>query len=193
MNKKEDFGKTIERIKELKGIESQESFADKINMTQSNVSKLLNGTPPSASTLIAISRAYDVSVDWLLGLTDRRSSKNFPDTSEITYADALAVFDVLIENNSIKTNYNFDTSVFQVCDKVLYYLLNSRLTVRKLDVDTRKYWYKTTAEQFADNKILNWKSDYDEKYQSFMSNKLKKCENSDVIEFINKVSSVRKR
>ena len=193
MNTNEEFNITIERIKEIKGSESQEKFAEKIHMTQSNVSKLLNGTPPSASTLIAISKEYDVSVDWLLGLTDRKSSKNFPDTNEITYADALAAFDVLIENNSLMTNCMGDASIFRVLDEVLNYLLSSRLTVNELDVDTRKYWYKSTAEQFADCKIIKWKSDYDEKYESFMSHKSEKPENSDVIDFINSVNSVRKR
>ena len=193
MSNNEDFKITIERIKEIKGAESQEKFAEKIHMTQSNVSKLLNGTPPSASTLIAISKEYDVSVDWLLGLTDRKSSKNFPDTNEITYADALAVFDVLIENNSLMTNCMGDTSIFRVIDEVLNYLLSSRLTVKELDVDTRKYWYKTTAEQFADYNIIKWKSAYEEKYENYMSHKPDKPENSDVVDFINLVSSVRKR
>ncbi len=184
MNKQKDFELTIERIKELKGSDSQEAFAERINMTQSNVSKLLNGTPPSASTLIAISRSYDVSVDWLLGLTDRKSSKNFPDTNEITYADALAVFDVLIENKALMTNVMGDSSIFKGLDEVLNYLLNSRLTVSELDVDTRKYWYKTTAEQFADYKIMKWNKYYDEAFERLVKHKSEKLENSDVVGFL---------
>lgn len=189
MNNNEDFKITIERIKEIKGSESQEKFAEKIHMTQSNVSKLLNGTPPSASTLIAISKEYDVSVDWLLGLTDRKSSKNFPDTNEITYADVLAVFDVLIENNSLMTNCMGDSSMFHIFDEALNYLLSSRITVKELDVDTRKYWYKTTAEQFADYKILKWKPNYNKVFENCMPNKPEKPENSDVIDFINLVNT----
>ena len=184
MNNSEGFEITIERIKELKGSESQESFAEKVNMTQSNVSKLLNGTPPSASTLIAVSREYNVSVDWFLGLTDRKSSKNFPDTNEISYADALAVFDVLIENDSLIAKHNDNSSMFRVQDEVLNYLLGSLLTVGKLDKDTRMYWYKTTAEQFADFKILKWDSEVNRMFEAFTPNKPKKPENSDVIAFL---------
>ena len=67
---------TLERIKELKGSDSQEVFAKKINTTQSKMSKMLTGTPPSAATLKAMAEAYDVSVDWLLGLSDNKKCVN---------------------------------------------------------------------------------------------------------------------
>lgn len=192
MSNNEDFKQTIERIKELKGSETQEKFAEKIHTSQSNVCKLLNGTAPSASTLIAISKVYGVSVDWLLGLTDRKSSKNFPDTNEITYSDALAVFDVLIENQSLMTNCMGNPSMYVVLDSVLNHLLGSRLTVKDLDVDTRKFWYKTTAEQFADYKILKWKPQYKESYENYMSRKSAKPENADVADFIDLLTRKKK-
>ena len=186
MNNNEGFDVTIERIKELKGSDSQEIFAQKINMTQSNVSKLLGGTPPSASTLIAISRAYDVSVDWLLGLSDRKSRKNFPDLDNITYADALAVFDRLIENDSLFTNVMSDPSMFRSIDSVLNYLLESRLTVDNVDVETRRYWYKTTAEQFSDYKLLKWSERYDKAFEDSIP---QKPETADIIKFLKKFDS----
>lgn len=182
MNKNEDFDVTKERIKELKGDDSQEIFAKKINMTQSNVSKLLGGTPPSASTLIAISRAYDVSVDWLLGLSDRKSKKNFPSLDNITYADALAVFDRLIEMDSIFANANGDPSMFRMRDGVLNYLLTARLTVENVDIETRKYWYKTMAEQFAEYKLLKWKTVCEEVFDELVPNK---PEATDIVKFLN--------
>ena len=66
---------TLERIKELKGNDSQEVFAQKIHTTQSNVSKMLKGiTPPSAATLTELAKSYHVSVDWLLGLSDQKET-----------------------------------------------------------------------------------------------------------------------
>lgn len=186
MNNNEISEVTIERIKELKGNDSQEIFAKKINMTQSNVSKLLAGTPPSASTLIAISKAYDVSVDWLLGLSDRKNSKNFPDLDNITYADALAVFDRLIENKSILTNVMTDPSMFRSVDGVLNYLLESRLTIENVDINTRRYWYKTTAKQFSDYKIIKWRKEFDEIFEDYLP---KKPETSDIIGFLKEVKS----
>lgn len=181
MNNNKKSSVTLERIKELKGNDSQEVFAQKTNMTQSNVSKLLGGTPPSASTLIAISRTYDVSVDWLLGLSDRKSNKKFPDLDNITYADALAVFDRLIENESILTNVMADPSMFRSLDGVLNYLLESRLTVENVDIETRRYWYKTTAEQFSDYKIIRWRKEYDELIKDSLP---QKPETSDIIGFL---------
>ena len=181
MNNKEDFDVTIKRIKELKGSDSQEVFAQKINMTQSNVSKMLGGMPPSASTLIAISRAYDVSVDWLLGLSDRKSRKNFPDLDNITYADSLAVFDRLIENNSLVTKVMNEPSTFRSIDGVLSYLLKSRLTVENVDIETRRYWYKTMAEQFSEYKLVQWKQEYEEAFKDFVPNK---PEAADIIKFL---------
>ena len=180
MNNNEISDVTIERIKELKGNDSQDTFAQKINMTQSNVSKLLGGTPPSASTLIAISRAYDVSVDWLLGLSDRKSKKNFPDLDNLTYADALAVFDRLIENDSI-FSYEMDRSSFHLLDGVLTYLLESRLTIENVDIETRRYWYKTTAEQFSEYKIVRWRKEYDKVLEECLP---QKPETSDIIGFL---------
>ena len=63
---------TLERILELKGNDTQDAFGKKIKMSQANVSKMLKGTPPSAATLIEIAKAYHVSVDWLLGLSEQK-------------------------------------------------------------------------------------------------------------------------
>ena len=185
MNNNEDFNVTIERIKELKGSDSQEIFAKKINLTQSNVSKMLGGMPPSASTLIAIAKEYDVSVDWLLGLSDRKSRNNFPDLDNITYADALAVFDRLIEYDSLFTN-STDPSKFHSFDYILNYLLESRITVGNVDINTRRYWYETTAEQFSEFKIMKWSEILKKIY---VDNVPKKPETAYIIDFLKRYDS----
>ena len=43
MGNKTETNITLERIKELKGNDSQEIFAQKIHTTQSNISKMLKG------------------------------------------------------------------------------------------------------------------------------------------------------
>ena len=91
---------TLQRIKELKGGDSQEVFAQRIHSTQSNVSKMLKGTPPSASTLRTLAEEYQVSVDWLLGLSDKKELGNVAKTQIIngellTYADVIVVLDAL--------------------------------------------------------------------------------------------------
>ena len=102
---------TLERIKELKGNDSQEVFAQKIHTTQSNVSKMLKGiTPPSAATLTELAKSYHVSVDWLLGLSDQKETapqiQSHKLTAEtLTYADAMAVLEILYQKGSIDIGY----------------------------------------------------------------------------------------
>ena len=56
------------RIRELRGFDmTQEEFARRIGVTQSHLSALERGdSEPGASVLLAISREFGKSVDWLL-------------------------------------------------------------------------------------------------------------------------------
>lgn len=62
-----------ERLREAFGSDSQETIGKNLNMTQGNVSKLLSGVQqPTVDTLFRIANVYDVSIDWLMGLSDRK-------------------------------------------------------------------------------------------------------------------------
>jgi len=56
------------RLRELRGFDmTQEEFARQIGIAQSHLSALEHGTrEPCAAVLLAISRAFGKSVDWLL-------------------------------------------------------------------------------------------------------------------------------
>ena len=56
------------RIRELRGFDmTQDEFARRIGITQSHLSALERGdNEPGASVLVAISREFGKSVDWLL-------------------------------------------------------------------------------------------------------------------------------
>ena len=99
---------TLERILELKGNDTQDAFGKKIKMSQANVSKMLKGTPPSAATLIEIAKAYHVSVDWLLGLSEQKEHTSNLDVSNLTYSDVMAVIDKLYENGRISSGTSID-------------------------------------------------------------------------------------
>ena len=61
-----------DRLKEIMN-DSQEVIAKKLNMTQGNVSKLLSGAQqPTLDTLYRIATVYNVSIDWLMNLSDRK-------------------------------------------------------------------------------------------------------------------------
>ena len=120
---------TIKRLKELKGNTSQEEFAKIIHTSQSTVSKMFNGTPLSAANLIEIAKAYDVSTDWLLGLSDKKNDNTAISTENLTYADVIAVLDELYNRKTIHIGYTsgyFNPSEIYVDDAVLSYLLNAR-------------------------------------------------------------------
>lgn len=182
MNKSENENITTQRIKELKGSESQEQFASKLHMSQSNISKILNGMPPSASVLTVLAKEYDVSVDWLLGLTDRRSRKSFPDRDNITYADVLAVFDKLMESNSIYENI-VRNHVFVINDRALDYLLKSRVKARSVDISTCEFWYNKAAENFANVKIINWEKHIESFFEQLVPDN---PEETDILSFLKK-------
>lgn len=163
MNNEKKFDLTTMRIIELKGQDSQEVFAEKIHMSQANVSKMLNGTPPSASTLIALAKEYEVSVDWILGLSDRKSNKMIPSAENMTYNDAISVLNELLELGSIDIN-GWDTSSLYIKDRVLKYLMESRQKVVGLDVNLRRFWYKNTADHFAGLVITKWEDEFEERF-----------------------------
>lgn len=70
------------RLLQLKGKLSQTEFSAKIGITQASVSQYLTtSTIPSTKTIDKICRAFDVSPQWLLGMTDQRNSTDQPDAS----------------------------------------------------------------------------------------------------------------
>ena len=64
-----------ERFKELVGKSTQEEVAKKVNTSRQNVGNWLNGkSRPDIYALAEISKGYNVSTDYLLGLTDIKST-----------------------------------------------------------------------------------------------------------------------
>ena len=62
-----------ERLKELRGTESQASFAAAIGMNRVQYAKYESGTnSPSVDALSKICRVHACSADWLLGLRENR-------------------------------------------------------------------------------------------------------------------------
>lgn len=169
------------RIKALMGDESQTSFADRIKISQSSVSKMISGETPSVSTLLAIAHAYDVSTDWLLGLSDDQKRTTVPSSENMTYADALCVLDKLLQTGSISAQHPDQPRTLYVRDEVLFYLLKSRAKAEGLDIKTREFWYKQIAEQFVDTEILDWQDRSRSHFEKYVP---KNPNNEDIIDFI---------
>ena len=154
---------TLERILELKGNDTQDAFGKKIKMSQANVSKMLKGTPPSAATLIEIAKAYHVSVDWLLGLSEQKEHTSNLDVSNLTYSDVMAVIDKLYENGTIQMGYDYnsygnesDPGMLLVQDKILLFLLEGMDKLSGDNADIAGLWKDKTYKAFSDTPLLQW-------------------------------------
>lgn len=176
---------TIQRIKELKGEDNQITFGNKINLSQGGVSKLLQGDSPSAAVLISISKNYNVSVDWLLGLSDIRTIQNANDTTKVTYSDLIILLDQLLDKKTIYPNGQVNSTIFYTRDKVLCYLIETRSEVSKLDSETRSSWYKTINRFFSEVPIPEWRDKYDKQYERRF-NKIQP-ELEDLVNFVNEI------
>jgi transcriptional regulator with XRE-family HTH domain len=56
----------VRRLQSVRGKRSQAQFARDLNVFQQNINRYEHGTLPHVDFLIALSRAENVSVDWLL-------------------------------------------------------------------------------------------------------------------------------
>lgn len=163
---------TLERILELKGNDTQDAFGKKIKMSQANVSKMLKGTPPSAATLIEIAKAYHVSVDWILGLSEQKEYTSNLDVSNLTYSDVMAVIDKLYENGTIQMGYDYnsygnesDPGMLLVQDKILLFLLEGMDKLSGGNADIAGLWKDKTYKAFSDTPLLQWSEKIDTIYK----------------------------
>lgn len=163
---------TLERILELKGNDTQDAFGKKIKMSQANVSKMLKGTPPSAATLIEIAKAYHVSVDWILGLSEQKEYTSNLDVSNLTYSDVMAVIDKLYENGTIQMGYDYnsygnesDPGMLLVQDKILLFLLEGMDKLSGDNADIAGLWKDKTYKAFSDTPLLQWSERVDTIYK----------------------------
>lgn len=149
-----------ERLRIAFGDESQEVIGSKLNMSQGNVSKLLSGLQlPALDTLHTISEKYDVSVDWILGLTEQKKIQS--DNVANTYSVAAeAVANIVIkgaETESKDRKLNISIS-----DPLLVRLINKSLVLSKTDRDLYADWKKTKLSMFDGKKLLykySWEHD----------------------------------
>lgn len=65
-----------ERVNTLFGKTGQKELSKKLGISQSLISDMMNGNvkSPRADTLFSIANHFGVSVDWLLGLSDVKST-----------------------------------------------------------------------------------------------------------------------
>lgn len=167
----------IKRINEVKGNLSQGDFATKIESSQPVVSKILGGDPPSMNFLLGISRAYNVSVDWLLGISSKKYLSGYSTYEEekvLTYADIIAFLVRLMEKNSISYERNEDVQdlyhsmlpdsfsprakyndMLIIDDNYIGELLSAANSLMKSNPESIDVWLKKIVEDY-DIPLLPW-------------------------------------
>ena len=140
------------RLKECFGDDSQETVGKKINMTQGNVSKLLSvNQQPSLDTLYRIAEVYEVSVDWLLGISNNKKVANA--VEETSYAAAV---DTLIQlfNYGFDIDYEGAYAKLDIKDPLLNTLLKKGINLYKTDKEFYQSWRKSKLALFNDKELI---------------------------------------
>jgi transcriptional regulator with XRE-family HTH domain len=150
------------RLRETFGDDVQETVASKLNMSQSNVSKLLSGNQtPTAEVIKNVSNAYRVSVDWLLGLSDEKRLHKNADTP--TYEDAVKLILDLEAYGVIHPVLDDDEDLsYDMKDFILKKLLQKGRKLRATDKAFYQSWRETRLSEFDGREVLSadvWEAD----------------------------------
>lgn len=148
-----------DRLKEAFGSDSQETVGKKLNMTQGNISKLLSGSQqPTLETVYHIAETYDVSVDWLLGLSEKKRI-----ASVSTYAASVEALLELSRHGAIKLKEApGKTLSADLDDPILIALLKKSMVLQQADRDLHQNWIDAKLALFNDKPLLYsiaWQSD----------------------------------
>lgn len=150
-----------ERLRETFGNDSQECIAKKLHTSQGNVSKWVSGKAlPSTDNLLLISNTYEVSIDWLLGVSDCKTQIRVPKTD--TYESSVRTMLSLVQHGAI-SEISGKENTFSVKDPVLLRLIPKGLSLRQVDTGFYKKWLESKLSLFADAEVLYaWTWDQEE-------------------------------
>ena len=170
-----------QRLSEVFMSEKQETTANRLNVEQGTVSKWKTGRQiPNPETLVMIADMYDVSLDWILGLSDVKE-RNSLSSDRISYAQVISVLDRLFNLANIEV-LNFhevakdknlslgyiseneeslknDTDYIKINDRVLSYLLRRRKVIYDFDDSMAQDWVDKIINIFKDQVTLDYRRD----------------------------------
>lgn len=168
-----DLNLMKKRLKDTFGDDTQAEIGKRINSSQANVSKMLSGAQePTMETVYSIAKEYDVSVDWLLGLSDVKKRA----TSIMTYGDVLKIFVTLGEEGIIWPFSSNMISIdgrnpelpevtsFGVNDEILHSLLYEWKRMAQSPRDIYDMWLKKRIEEYSEIPYIHWNDDIRDLY-----------------------------
>lgn len=155
------------RLREAFGTDPQDVVAKNLNMTQGSISKILSGNQqPTLETIYHVAEAYGVSVDWLLGLSEKKRVTKY--NGETTYASAAeTIGDLVRKGAKIANEKNSREAVLHIEDPLLRMLLRKCIALAETDHDMYENWAKEKLSLF-ENKPVLYKGDWEEQNVDFM-------------------------
>ena len=140
------------RLKETFGAEQQEVTAGRLNVVQGTISKVLSGNQTlTLEMAYHIAQEYQVSIDWLLGLSEEKQNIK---TAETSYASATRVLADLKNRGAISAPPNTDNFFFKIDDPILLYLYSKGRKLLEADREFYKDWITNKLNAFADKEVL---------------------------------------
>lgn len=156
---------TKERLREVFRNNSQKDVGEKLNMTQGNVSKLLTGKQqPTIDTIFQIAEAYDVSADWLLGLTEEKKVAK----QDMSYGDILKMFTALGERGALwpipcnmisadGTDLELPMIIqIGINDEILQSILYEWKKVAQNPEDIYRMWLNKRIKEYSEIDYISW-------------------------------------
>ena len=139
-----------DRLNQIFKDETQEIIAQKLNMTQGNVSKIMSGIQqPTIDTIFNIAEAYGVSVDWLLGRTDAKKIINVN-----SYA---CVVESLIELEKREVLYIKEENgklLVTISDPIINKFFKKGKNIMDTDVNLYSSWREKFSSLFEDKLVI---------------------------------------
>lgn len=100
------FSATIKRLREERGLRQQD-VANDLMFTRERLSSYENNhSAPDPHSIAQLAKYYDVSADFLLGLTDERRIYNSTDSADYLYRSLLDIFSDLTESQQDEITKN---------------------------------------------------------------------------------------
>lgn len=149
------------RLKETFGKDVQYTIANKLHMSQSNVSKMLSGSQlPTIDVLENISKKYCVSVDWLLGLSNKKHTQIEFDNP--TYGEAVKIIFDLEAINAINIRMSSEDKIsLKLKDPLLKRLINKGKQLREVDYNYYQRWRDKCLSVYSCREVIDgdiWKN-----------------------------------
>ena len=139
-----------ERLKEAFGSDTQTAVGEKLHITQGNVSKYLAGSQlPPMDVLVRIAEVYGVSVDWLLGLSDRKRP-----SAGVSYGTAAENLLALERCGAVRLMRSQGELEAELKDPLLSALLNKAMNLKNADRESYLNWIKTKLSLFEDRCLI---------------------------------------